>query len=154
MNYKEILKDQAIEVEELLNIYINIHNYIFKKAATFISLFKKVDFQYLYDQTVNLLLVFDTKKIDLNNLKITFNDNISYKYQQYFNQLCLFFECLYNTVVLLKERQHQLLLKSKGNYYNFQDFMNLQNKYKSSINTYMNEGFNLNKINYIVFDEH
>jgi len=121
VNMKESLKEQATEIHELLSIYIKVHDSIFKKSATFLSLFKRVDFNDIYNQTENLLLLFNKKRNELINLKSNFDQSVPTEYRQYFQQLFSFFERLYETVVLLKDRQYQLLLKSKGEKYSFKD---------------------------------
>jgi hypothetical protein len=152
MNYKEILKKQAMDVHDLLSIYIKLHDHIFKKSATFLSLFRRIDFDDIYNQTENLLSIFTTKRKELNNLKSPFNESIPTDYRKYFSQLYLFFERLFETVVLLKDRQYQLLLKSKGEKYNFKEYMEIENKYKKSVEVYMVEGQKLNSLNHIIYN--
>lgn len=149
---KELLKEQAMEINELLSIYIKVHDSIFKKSATFLSLFKRVDFEDIYKQTENLLSLFNQKRQELVNLKSNFNETMPQEYRQYFKQLFTFFERLYETVALLKDRQYQLLLKSKGEKYSFKEYMKIEDKYKKSVEIYMAEGQKLNSINYLVFN--
>ncbi len=152
MNIIESLKEQATEIHELLSIYIKVHDSIFKKSATFLSLFKRVDFDDIYNQTETLLSQFNQKRHELINLKSNFDDKtVPKEYRQYFQQLFTFFERLYETVALLKNRQYQLLLKSKGEKYSFKEYMEIENKYKKSVEIYMVEGQKLNSINYLVF---
>ncbi len=149
---KELLKEQALEINELLSLYIKVHDSIFKKSATFRSLFKRVDFNDIYNQTENLLSHFNQKRQELVNIKSNFYETMSEEYRQYFQQLFTFFERLYETVVLLKDRQYQLLLKSKGEKYSFKEYMEIEDKYKKSVEIYMAEGQKLNSINYLVFN--
>ena len=135
MNMKELLKEQATEIHELLSIYIKVHDSIFKKSATFLSLFKRVDFNDIYNQTENLQLLFNKKRNELINLKSNFDESVPTEYRQYFQQVFTFFERLFETVVLLKDRQYQLLLKSKGEKYSFKEYMEIENKYKN-VNDY------------------
>ena len=53
MNMKELLTKQAIEINDLLSIYVKVHDIIFKKSATFLSLFKRVDFDDIYEHYVH-----------------------------------------------------------------------------------------------------
>ena len=152
MDIKESLKEQATEIHELLSVYIKVHDSIFKKSATFLSLFRRVDFEDIYDQTENLLSLFNQKRQELINLRSNFDETVPKEYRQYFQQLFTFFERLYETVVLLKDRQYQLLLKSRGERYSFKEYMEIENKYKKSVEIYMSEGQKLNSINYLVFN--
>lgn len=149
---KKSLKEQATEIHELLSIYIKVHDSIFKKSATFISLFRKVDFENIYNQTEVLLSHFNQKKQELINLKDSFDETVPKKYRQYFQQLLTFFERLYDTIVLLKDRQYLLLLKSKGEKYSFKEYMQIENDYKKSVEIYMAEGQKLNSINHLIFN--
>jgi hypothetical protein len=151
MDIKESIKYQALEVSELLTEYIEIHDYILKNASTFISLFRRVDFDYIYNQTENVLLHFNKKKKELIDLKSYFDDSVPEEYRQYFQQLFMFFEKLYDTVALLRDRQYQLLLKSKGEKYSYKDFVKTENNYKKAIEFYMIEAQKLENIGYIIF---
>lgn len=148
---KDLLQNQANDIHDLLSIYIKVHDEIFKKSSTFLSLFRRVDFQDIYNQTESLLSHFNHKRIELYNLKSNFNESVPQEYRQYFQQLVAFFERLYETVVLLKDRQYQLLLKSNGEKYSFKEFMDIENKHKESVDMYMEEGQKLNSINYLIF---
>lgn len=152
MNHKETLKEQATEVHDLLSIYIGLHDSIFKKSATFLSLFKRVDFDDIYRQTERLLSIFDKKREELHSLKSSFKESTPSEYRQYFQQLLTFFERLHETVRLLKDRQYQLLLKSKGEKYSFKKYMEIENRYKELVEIYMEEGQKLNSLNSLIFN--
>ena len=152
MNMKELLTKQAIEINDLLSIYVKVHDIIFKKSATFLSLFKRVDFDDIYGQTVELLSIFNQKRDELINLKPNFDESAPTGYRQYFHQLFTYFERLYETVVLLNDRQYQLLLKSKGEKYSFKEYMRIENEYNKSVEIYMEEGQKLNSVNHLIFN--
>lgn len=152
MNHKEILKLQAIEIHDLLSIYIGLHDSILNKSGKFSSLIKKVDFDDIYLQTETLVSMFDNKNEELHSLKASFKESIPSAYRQYFHQLLTFFEKLYETVRLLRDKQYRLLLKSKGEKYSYKEFSEMENRYKESVKIYMDEGQKLNSINSLIFN--
>lgn len=151
MNQKELIQKQSSEINDLLSIYIKFHNNIFKKSATLLSIFRYVDFENIYQQTEELVKIFSKKRDELTKLKLNFNTKTSIEHRQYFYQLFTYFERLYETVVLLKNRQRLLLLKSKGEKINLEEYIEIENKYKKSIEMYIREGNKLNNLNYLIF---
>jgi hypothetical protein len=152
MDIKETIKYHVLDINELFTAYIELHDYILKSSSTFLSLFKKVDFDDIYNRTKKLLSQFNQKKGELINLQNNFNNTVPKEYIQYFNQLYTFFERLYETVSLLNEKQYKLLLKSKGNKYSYKYFIERENKYKKAIELYMIEAEKLENIDYIIFN--
>ena len=150
---KETLKEQATEVHYLLSSYVELHDIIFKKSATFLSLFKRVDFDDIYRQTEKLVSIFDKKRVELHSLKSSFNESTPSEYRHYFQQLLTFFERLNETVKLLKDRQYQLLLKSKGKKYSLKEYGEMENRYKELVERYVEEGQKLNSLKSLIFPE-
>ncbi len=151
MDFEEILRQQALEIHDLLSAYINLHDVLFKKSGTFVSLFKKINFHDLFLKTDGLLSDFNEKKSDLDNLKAIFEGDIQDEYREYFFQMNSFFNSLYDTVVILRNRQYHLLRKSRGEKLSFDEYMKIEKEYKHAIELYMKEGQKLNDINYLVF---
>lgn len=155
MNYKQRLKKEAQYINSLLSEYIDLHDSILSQSGTFLSMIKNlfipIDYESIYKRTEGLVNSFEVKREDLASLESNIDNSIAQDQTKYFDQLLVFFDRLYNTVQLLKERQHKLFLKSKGHNFSREEFMMLQNKYDQSIRLYKKEGENLNKLNHIVF---
>ena len=138
-----ILKKEALEINNLLTEYIEEHNNFLKSAGTFISLFKKVNFNKLAEDIYILLVKIQDEKSKLDKLRRLSG---SEKEKQFADCLFLYSEALTETVTLLFNMAHALKEKAKGNKLSFQQHMENDKKYKESIKVYQKYGEELNNL--------
>ncbi|MFA6250278.1 MAG: hypothetical protein WC686_02095 [Candidatus Shapirobacteria bacterium] len=137
------LRNEAWEVNDLLTQYVILHNHLLKSAGTFSSLFRKIDFQKLHDETVTLLEKFQEKTTELENLA---KDNLGEKERQFFDCLLSYTRALTETVSLLSAMYYALNEKAKGNKLSLKDHLENDKKYQVSIKNYLSYGVKLNNL--------
>ncbi len=153
MKNREVLKDLAFDVNDLLSLYIIVHDKRLKKAGTLKSFLnnllfnKKVDFKEILEETEEILEKFDQKrnkfKLVSNTLYKGFND----QEKAFFDCLTEYFEALFNTCVALNklaEYQHSISLSAKNA--SWSKNQELENNYKSAIKEYYSLGEKLNTL--------
>jgi len=155
MQYKDILHSLAFEVNDLLNYYIQVHNDALKKAGTLSSLFRRVNFEKLYNDTLELSESFSTL---LDKLKFFELKNYRYmdeEQKEYLRCLLRFMKKLGDTIELLKQRQTFLYDKSKckeDKDYKYRDYTQIEKLYQNSIKDYLEVGKELNDLKHIISD--
>lgn len=151
MNTTEILKKHSFEVNDLLSEYIQLHNRILKKGGTFISLFKKVDFEKMLNDCHEILKKFEIKREEILSFKKENGDDLNDNEKKYLNQLMSFFDKLLLTINFLVNKQQLLYKKSKKEKIGWKEYNNAESQYKKSIDDYLMEGQKLNNLNSLIF---
>ena len=142
----ELLKTYALRANELLSSYAHLHDKILKVSGTFISIFKRINFEQLYNDSTILLDQFNSFNDELNAYNSKSFDEISKDQKIYLNQLLAFISKLNITLQILEKRQFLLYKKSQGENYNWNEYSSVEQQYKDSIEEYMEEGKRLNEL--------
>lgn len=150
MDYKEVLRLQAVEVNDLLTAYIKIHNNILKRQGTFSSLFRRIDFEKIYNDTIKLSNNFSSKLDELKSFGAENFGSLDETQKRYLECLIRYMEKLFITVELLKQRQKLLYEKSKGKNYKYKEYKQIKKFYQNSIERYLEIGKELNELSYII----
>ena len=144
---KNELKLIAVEVNELLNRHIKIHNAVFKfswrKIIPLPFIFKAIDFNGLHNNVKQILYELETynKRID------TLIEDIAQKESRFAYFLSEYCMALIETISLLKEILYQLYLKSKNSTdYNLTEHNKMIKLYEETVNKYSSMGSRLNKL--------
>lgn len=137
------LKNEAWEVNDLLTEYVDLHNLLLKSAGTFSSLFRKVNFQELYDKTIALQDKFKNKYSELEDFA---KSDFEEKDKQFVDCLLSYTKALTETVSLLSVMYNALNEKAKGNKLSFKEHMENDKKYQASIKNYLSYGNELNNL--------
>lgn len=148
----ELLKTYALRANELLSSYVHLHDKIIKVSGTFRSIFKRIDFEQLHNDSAILLnqsISFSSELLNANKSKSF--DNLSEDHRIYLGQLIKFIRKLNITLQILEKRQLLLYKKSQGEDYNWNEYSSVEQQYKDSIEEYMVEGKRLNELNHLVF---
>ncbi len=151
MNNTEILKKLSFEVNDLLTEYIQLHDKILKEGGTFLSLFKKVDFEKMLNDCYEILKKFELKKEEIFSFKKENGNYLNDIEKKYLDQLISFFDKLLFTVNFLINKQQLLYKKSKKEKISWKEYNNAENQYKKSIDEYLIEGQKLNNLNPLIF---
>lgn len=145
MDDKQLLKNLAFDVNTLLDVYIVLHNKRLKKAGTFLSLFKKVDFGELYEESELLLKKFFEKSGEIEQLKSKQYRHFSKSEQAFFDCLNKYFNALHETSENLRDiakYQHDISTGKIAS--SWKENQQLEGKYKNSIDKYYSLGKELN----------
>ncbi len=146
-----LLRNEAVNLNHLLSEYVEIHNRIFYESATFKSFFKRVDFEELYQLTLELNNNFESYKKKLIEVRDILESSAPKDHKKYFNQFVTYFTKLLFTVQCLKERQYLLYRKSEGEKINLKEYQEKERLYKESTIEYIAEGEKLNKSKYLIY---
>jgi len=140
----ESIKIKAFEVNDLLSEYVVLHNHLLKSAGTFSSLFRKIDFGSLTEQTQLLYDKFLQKDKEINEWsKQDFNE-VGRKFVDY---LCEYVNALTNTSKLLLQMYQYLKGRAEeGKKITFSQHMENDRKYQESIQEYLKIGKHLNDL--------
>ena len=155
MQYKKVMRSLAFDVNDLLSYYIQVHDKAIEKAGTFSSLFRRVDFEELYNEAIKVLEAVSGKYDELNFFEEENHGYMNEEEKRYLKCLLRFTEKLLETTKLLKERQRFLYDKSErkeGRRYKFDDYIHIDKLYQDSIKDYLEVGEELNDLNYIIVD--
>jgi len=109
---KKYLFEQAFEVEDLLKVYVEVHNRCLKEAGSFLSLFKNTDFSDLLNSAKEISQKFDQKYAELNSFKQRNYELLHSVEKQFFNSLLEYVEALSETNHKLVELYEALYLRS------------------------------------------
>ena len=115
MNMKQDLQNLALETNDLLSEYIQIHDKNLNTAGKLITIFKKIDFGELYNYCLKLSEKSDQKKEKIYSFQSRQNYFLADNEKKYLNQLILFIEKIDITIKILTEKQKLLFEKSGGN---------------------------------------
>lgn len=138
---KEELKNEALIVNNLLTEYVAFHNEFLKSAGTFRSLFRKVNFDVLAGNSYSL---FEKIRVEENKIKEMNGDLEGDLEKDFFNSLMEYTGAVRETVYLLFLLVNALKNKTEGKELSFNNHMENDKKYKTSINKYMVLGDKLN----------
>lgn len=140
----ESIKIKAFEVNDLLSEYVVLHNHLLKSAGTFSSLFRKVDFNSLTEQTQLLYDKFLQKDEEIKEWsKQDFNE----VGREFVSYLCQYVDALTNTAKLLLQMYQYLRGRAEeGKKITFSAHMENDRKYQESIQEYLKIGKHLNDL--------
>lgn len=145
MDNKETLRTIAIEINDLLSEYITIHNKVLKKAMTFLSLFRRINYKGLHYNTKILLSRFKTKQDEIIKQKSNLYSELPQRQKDFFdciseyiNALTISVEFLSNHVELLYKRSHRVISLK------FKEYKAVLEQYEQSISNYRKIGERLN----------
>ncbi|MBI1882841.1 MAG: hypothetical protein HYS08_01350 [Chlamydiae bacterium] len=147
MSAKDLLKSHALEVNDLLTAYIELHDDALKESGTFESLFRHVDFESLHKRSIDIHSRLSTKQKELEDFYKEFYSQADPDCRLYYDALHIFVERLTRTTALLEQRQLFLYKKAKGEGGTFSDYMKIEKEYQNSVNDYMEAGNKLNQLN-------
>jgi len=103
MDMKKKLRDEAWEVNDLLSEYIEVHERVIKEAASFQSLFKKVDFEKLFNDSYGIFLMINEHYEHLLELKQEIFTQLTPDQKKYLNLLIEYVNALLNTTKFLSD---------------------------------------------------
>jgi len=147
MDNKVKLQTIAFEINDLLTEYITIHNKILKKAGSFLSLFKRVNFQEFYDDTKDILLKFNLKQREVRELKISLYDCMTHSQRNFLDCLLRYVDTLIETINLLYIKVDLLYQRSQNKIsLRFKELQSVDKHYQKCINGYMRIGEELNDL--------
>ena len=144
---KNELKSIAVEVNDLLDKYITIHDAVFKfswrKIIPLPFIFKAIDFNSLHIQAKQIL-----SELEACNQRIdTLIENTTQKERRFARCLSEYCMALIETVSLLKEILYQLYLKGESsNKYSLSEYNKQCALYKDAISNYTSMGNQLNEL--------
>jgi len=141
------LKSIAIEVNDILSRYIEIHDDVFKfswrKIIPLPFVFKSIDFNDVHTQVKQILSELETCNEQINGLI----ENIAQKESRFAHFLSEYCIALIETVSLLKEILYQLYLKSQNsNEYSLSEYNKHCDLYKKAVDKYSSMGNRLNEL--------
>jgi hypothetical protein len=140
----ESVKMKAFEVNDLLSEYVVLHNHLIKSAGTFSSLFKKVDFGSLTEQTQ---LLYDKFLQKDEEIKKWSKQDFNKAGREFVNYLCQYVDALTNTAKLLLQMYQYLRGRAEeGKKITFSAHMENDRKYQESIQEYLKIGKHLNDL--------
>lgn len=144
---KEELKLIAVEVNELLSRYIEIHDVVFKfswrKIMPLPFIFKPIDFGYFQSGAEQILSQLETCNQQIDNLI----EGLKQKERDLAHFLSEYCTILIETVSLLKGILHQLHLKSQGSgKYSLAEYNRQCDLYKNAVDKYSAMGDQLNEL--------
>jgi len=148
INDKDELMQHAISVNALLTEYIEVHNELFKKQATFTSILKnlfvkRINFTESHVDTGLLLSKFQAKQEELNSIP---PHKFAEQYSDYFDCLKEYFKSLLEAVEILNKRQMMLADKSVGDKVTWSEYSTIEKEYKSALSKYSELGGRLNSM--------
>jgi hypothetical protein len=144
---KEILQATAFEISDLLTEYIAVHNRILKKAGSFLSLFRWVNFKELYDDTEIILSKFNSISEKVDSLKTELYDDLPQNQKEFFDCLSDYVDALTNTVYSLHTKVNLLCQRSQNKTsLSFKELQAADKDYQECINNYMRIGDKLNEL--------
>ena len=108
----EKLKDESLILDNLLTQYIDLHNTFLKSSGTFMSLFKKIDFKRMAE---NSYLLFEKLRDEKNKLVQLKDKAEGDKEKEFADCLFLYVKALTETVHLLFIMFNALKEKAEGN---------------------------------------
>lgn len=147
MKNRELLKNLALAVNDLLSAYVAVHDRRLKEAASFLSLFRKVNFKGIYLSVQILLGEFNEKKNQLGKFKKDFYPKFSDKEREFFDCLEDYFNALHGAVKLLGVVAHLQLKKSENQQgLSFMDNQKYEKGYQEAIENYLAIGKRLNAL--------
>ena len=138
-----VLKERAITINNILSEYIKLHDSFIKSSGSFLSIFRRIDFNKLSGNASSL---FEKLKDEKKNLDILKTKTMNSKQKDFYDCLYSYTEALEETVRLLFIMLNALDQKVKGGKLNFKEHSENNAKYKDSINIYMVQGQKLNEL--------
>ncbi|MDO8885653.1 hypothetical protein [Candidatus Oleimmundimicrobium sp.] len=144
---KNELRLIAVEVNELLSRYIEIHNAVFKfswrKIIPLPFVFKSINFNDLHSRAKQILSELEACNQQINSLI----EDTTQKESRFAHFLSEYCGALIKTVSLLKEILHQLHLKSENSSkYNLSKYNKQCDLYNEAVNKYSSMGGRLNEL--------
>lgn len=124
-----------------------------KKGGSISSLFKRVDFQDIYNDVSDILLRYLIKINELESYKQTTVTELSSEEQKYFSCLYDYSLALLKTIKALQKKQYDMLEASRSfikSTITWKKFKENEKTYKDAINEYAALGKKLNSLNYII----
>ena len=144
---KEILHATAFEINDLLTEYIMVHNKILKKAGSFLSLFRRVNFKELYADTEIILSKFNSISEKVALLKTELYGDLPQNQKDFFDCLSDYVDALTSTVDALHTKVNLLHQRSQNkNSLSFKELQAADKDYQECINNYMRIGDRLNEL--------
>ena len=143
---KKYLFEQAFEVEDLLKVYVEVHNRCLKEAGSFWSLFKNTDFSDLLNSAKAISRKFDNKHTELNSFKQRNYELLHSVEKQFFNSLLEYVLALTDTNHKLVELYDALYLRSVNKEgLSWLKYRSLGKKYEEARKNYLSIGEKLQK---------
>lgn len=137
------LKEVALEVNNLLLKYIDIHNNFIKSSGTFWSIFIKIDFRLLSGDAYSIFEKLKVIELKLSKIKNIFKND----------QEIEFAECLYQYTKALTDTVYMLFIllnalkeKAEGGKLSLTEHFENNKKYQQMIKVYTDYGEKLNII--------
>ena len=147
MNNKEKLESIAFEINDLLTEYIAIHNKVLKEASSFLSLFKRVNFQGLCDDIKTILLKFNSKQKELGEFKSSLYDDLTQSQKDFFNCLTEYIDALAETVDALYKKVNLCYQRSQNKIVlSFEELQGVDKHYQECVSKYSRIGQKLNEL--------
>jgi len=146
MNSKEKINIYSFDVNDLLTDSININDKFIKEAGTIASLFKKVDFQSLYNEIGELLIRMKAKLEEIINFSNENKNYLTHDLAVYLDFLIKYLSSLFNSISILNRNVGHLYEKSQrtGKFSLWQQFRESRDLNKS-IEEYQKIGIKLNQ---------
>lgn len=154
-NYKNLLIDQAYEVDALLKKYVQLHDRRLKTAGTFQSLFKKIDFEEIFKEIDELYWDFEEKRVEIMGMSGDYSEYSTVQ-QKFYDVFDSYFSALFESVEMLhliSNKQNELSKGLGKDKLTLQENLNLEKKYKEKMQAYINLGDKLNKSFKIMSEE-
>lgn len=145
-DFKSQLTDQTLIAASLLDRYISLHNKRLNTAGSFISLFKKIDFQKIYEEINDLFLDFDDTRSNIQALYGNYGE-YTYIQQEYYDIFETYFTALFDAVKILHVLANRQVELSKGlarEKLTLQENLSLEKTYQENIKVYRELGEELN----------
>lgn len=146
MIYKDLLLEQAQDVNQLLGKYIAFHNKYLQTTGTFRSLFKSIDYPALFKEIEHIKNEFEMKYTELIDIKEEYYGNLADISMDFFDALLEYFNALYEAVKQLDLMVFRAYETSKG-------FINNKKKMSWSEYTQMNNAYKVKVQNYYALGE-
>lgn len=155
MRNKETLEKQALEVNNLLSEYVEVHNLRLKKGGTYSSFLKnlfinkKVGFAKIYSSAKSVFDKLENKHRELLSIKDAYYDSFHTEEKQFFDCLIKYEEALTicaSKLCYLTKAQYLLSTSKQEHNLTWAENQKLENDYQESIKTYVFIGDELNTL--------
>ncbi len=154
-DYKSFLIRQAFEVENLLKRYVQVHDKRLKTAGTFVSLFRKINFEEIYKEIDELYQDFEEKRVEIMAMEGDYTEYTKVQ-QDFYDILVRYYSVLFEAIELLHVLSNKQNELSKGlgkDKLTLSKNLDLEKKKKEKIEGYMSLGDRLNKSFQMLNDE-
>jgi len=154
MDNRDKLQVIATEVNNLLSIYIELHNWILKKQSGILSLFRKVPFERLYREASEMFVVWTVMHGEVDKLYNGIYDELSDAESEFLDCLSLYVVAVTKSAKVLSSNQYELYevsKSSKNSKLTLKKVKENSKLYEQAIAEYQEIGEKLNKLNITIF---